>query len=38
MGGIPKPASGAKPFVNVMEKYAPQNWNEFFDTREMLDN
>ena len=38
MGGIPKPASGAKPFVNLMEKYMPQNWNEFFDSREMLDD
>jgi len=38
MGGIPKPASGSKPFVNLMEKYMPQNWNEFFDSREMLDD
>ena len=38
MGGIPKSSFGAKPFVDPMAKYQPQPWNEFFDTREMIDD
>ena len=38
MGGLPKPPSGAKPFADPMAKYAASEWNEFFDTREMLED
>lgn len=38
MGGLPKAPSGAKPYADPMAKYQPQSWNEFYDTREMLDD
>ena len=37
MGGIPKSNTGNKPFADPMAKYQPQQWDEFFDSREMID-
>ena len=38
MGGMPKPPLGSKPNKNPMSKYDPLPWNEFFDSREMIDD
>lgn len=38
MGGMPKPPLGSKPFKDPMSKYDPLPWNDFFDSREMIDD
>ena len=38
MGGIPKSSFGDKPYIDPMAKYSPESWDQFFDSREMIDD
>ena len=37
LGGIPKSKIGAQPFANQTSKYDPSSWEEFYDSKEILD-
>lgn len=38
MGGLPKAPSGSKPFADPMAKFQPSSWEEFYDSREMIED